>query len=168
MLIVNLRSWTEIILHKISTLSHRDHFLYLCFLSPSLFSLSVSLDISQRHTSYDSLNANVRNLFWQRGSEIDDKIDVNSHLARSSRRWLLPGGSPGISLFHAPLTLSRLSLTFLLFPPPKLRVYPFVKRREYGYEHVRTDDATGSNGSDCCKERTTAVAAGERVDGRRD
>lgn len=36
----------------------------------------------------------TRDLSRQRVSEIADKIDVNSHLARCSRRTLLPGGFP--------------------------------------------------------------------------
>lgn len=135
-----------------SVASRSSFSIYLCCFFISLFlppppSLSLLWHSSTTYIIRHSLNANVRNLFWQQGSEIGDKIDVNSHLARSSRRWLLPGGSPSVSLFHAPLTLSRLSLTFLLFPLPKLRVYPFVQRREHRYKHVRTDDATKSNGS---------------------
>lgn len=88
---------------------------------------------SQRHSSttyimWHSLNAGVRNLFWQRGSEIGDKIDVNSHLARSSRRWLLPGGFPGVSIsfllflqsraFLSPSLFLSLSLPHVSYMPP--------------------------------------------------
>ena len=86
-----------------------------------------------------SLNAGVRNLFWQRGSEIGDKIDVNSHLARSSRRWLLPGGlllaSPSLSYsshHHMPFSyfLSP-SFSLSLSPPCKLHgtMLPFCEEK---------------------------------------
>lgn len=88
------------------------------------------------------------------GSEIGDKIDVNSHLARCSRRRLLPGGLPMSLPFSVSVYLVVATFSLALFP----RDLPFRRKRREREERV---PITGRRNARGATAATTSCRASE-------